>query len=473
MLSLILTPDVAEFIRQIHQSPVELTAISFTTPNGTLAGSGSIAWLGGQYRIKCFVPEADALSIRSTREWGKPSFHKGSERWQFNAKTREGFKIEFKCFPQERMLIGRAEDCMMEFSTDVLNVPTDGAEGEFPSESKTIYHAVYEGVLPVLWGNVSTSTKIKNPFLGGIEEDKDDTWLQEKDGIEYALAWRDNMLHGYVRFSAGHESRADQQQGIFAAYLKAVAFTHGLHSNPMLRELRQSNDTLFCEIGSLDKIPGTSASPLSKALTAGDKASAAMLLTMTEFFLNGGELGDALSDYHRRTSSAHEGSQMRDVDLLLLSTLFEGVLGVIFRDLPEETSDKEAAFLKTRTKITTWLKEQKKATEGLEEEAFGRFIEIVGGMEYNNARLKFFTLTDHYAIPLDEGHEVWKMWKDLRHPMAHGASLSKTEDDAQKYFKAWSRITGFINRLVLLKAGFKGSFVYSRHEEGKQTLEME
>lgn len=496
MRNLIRHAGAASFLAEIQnrEDGVALSQIRVEAGEETVSGTGSIRWSDGAYRVEWNLDPAECEQFVSSLKsgWGKPQTFTESDRWRVQAVTREELNLEFWVFPPRTwtFLVGQPHCIKLRASHLKVVKPPRDQEGERaliarladlginwePGEveeehsGKVLHHAVFRGVRSPLRLQRFTSTTVKNDFLGGFNEEIRDTWISEKEGMSFALIQREDELHAYLKFSDAALDASGQDE-VFSAFLDAIGFTHGCRPWPMLREVTQGIRNRKCEIGSLEPLRKGAAAPLTETLFVNDSDSESMLLVAFDFFVAKGQLQDQVRRLHGLLCEAHEGSLIRHSDILALCTLFEGTVNSVFDHLSLKkgvnSSEAAVAFREAKDAAIAWIESKMTLEEVGSEPSWSRMMGIIRAASFIRPEEKLQAISDHYGFPwTNDVEEISAMWKKQRNPIAHGSGKDESEDGMRAMFASWSRLTGFINRLILAEMGYSGCLSYSPMEEG-------
>lgn len=496
--------EAAKFLAAVSKShgKVTLAELRGETPVGGVLGTGSISLKKGRYRIKWRLPDeekTDDLQKWLAKEWGKPKTYTQEDRWQMIAVTEDGLCLEFKVFPPATRDLSNHRLISINLQTSQLKVvkaPVDPEEeaafiakvqalginwsGTVDTDAppkEALHHAVLVGIESPLRRQRATTTKITNDFLGEAGSGwKNDTWMLERDGMTFALIQKKKKLHAYLRFEKP-ECSEEEQETRFSAFLDAIAFTHGCRPWPLVREVCHGHQVVKCEIFTKERISQTSSAPMTDCLMAFHEESESMIQAAFDFYRSGSPLIKRFNRLHSLLCEAHEGTTIRETDMLALCTVFEGLIGCLFdhRRLkePTRTSIAAAQFTAATDAVREWLKQKDEETGGSTDSPWDRLIGFIKSCGYVRTQEKLKAVAEFYGISWNgDMAEVFRMWKKQRNPLAHGSGREEGPNGMREMFHAWSRITGTINRLMLAEMGYNGCFCYSRMESGMEVLEI-
>jgi len=494
----------ANFLSSVSKShgKVTLAELRGETPVGVVSGTGTITLKNGRYRIKWRLPDekkADELHEWLTKEWGKPKTYTQEDRWQINAVTEDGHCLEFEVFPpstwdssNHRLIslniqasrlkvvktpVDPEEEAAFVAKVQALGINWSGTSDTDGPPKEALHHAVLVGIESPLRRQRATTTNVTNDFLGEAGSGlKNDTWMLEKDGMTFALIQKKKKLHVYLRFQNPVCSE-EEQEARFSAFLDAIAFTHGCRPWPLAREVCHDHQVVKCELFTKERISRTSAAPMTDRLMAFHEESETMIQAAYDFYRSGSPLIKQFNRLHSLLCEAHEGTTIRETDVLALCTVFEGLIGCLFDHhrlkKPTRTSIAAAQFKAATDAVREWLKQKDEESGSCPDSPWNRLIGFIKSCDYVRTQEKLKTVAEFYGISWNgDMEEVFQMWKKQRNPLAHGSGREEGPNGILEMFHAWSRITGTINRLMLVEMGYDGWFCHSPMEAGMEALEI-
>lgn len=494
----------AKFLSAVRKPrrKVMLAELRAETPVGGITGTGSIVLTKGRYRIKWRLPDdekTEDLHALIKAEFGRTRTYTKEDCWQMNAITEDGLCLEFEVFPPatwnasnhqlislnlqaSRLKVIKAKVNPEEEAAFVARVQALGFDWPGSDESdippkEALHHAVLVGVKTPLRRQRATTTTVTNDFLGEAGSGwKCDTWMLEKDGMTFALIQKKKKLHAYLRFK-NPECSEVEQEARFTAFLNAIAFTHGCRPWPLVREVCHDLRVVKCELFPDERLSQTSAAPMSDRLMAFHSESESMIMKAFDFYRSGSPLIKRYKRLHALLCEAHEGSTIRETDLLALCTVFEGLIGCLFDHhhlkSPTQQSARADEFSAAKLVVSDWLNAKHLESNDPTDCPWSRLIGYIEKCDFVSAQEKIRAVSDLHGIPWDgDMKDVFRMWRKQRNPLAHGSGRDENPKGLREMFPAWSRITGAINRLMLAEMGYTGWFRYSPMEGELQELEI-
>lgn len=500
---MILHPDADKFFTTVKDGlkRVALVELNAETPMGRLTGSGTVSLVEGRYQMEWRVADqdkADELLKHLNKDWGKPKTYTKDDIWKMDAETEAGLRFEFGAFPPNtwkavnhqvvsfnletgRLKVSKPKsdpEAQAAFRARLagLGIDWDGSATSASVLKEVLHHATLVGIKSPLCSKSPTITEITNDFLGKAREWKNDTWTFERDGMTFALIQKEEGLHAYLRFKET-ELSPDEQSARFSAFLEALGFTHGFRPWPLVREVRHDHWVVECEIAGCDSLPQMSAAPLSDRLMTFHKESETMIMEVYDFVLSGSPLLKRLRRLHGIVCEAHEGTVIRETDLLGLCTVFEGLVGCLFDyhrlKGPTRTSVAAAGFSVAVDAVCEWLKQKHHESGEGPDSPWDRLIGLIKSSGYVRTQERIKALADFHAFPWEgDIEDVFRIWKKQRNPLAHGSGQEEGSAGMREMFAAWSRITGAFHRFMLAEMGYKGWLRYSPMEAGKELIEI-
>lgn len=496
--------EAAKFLASVSKphGKVTLAELHGETPIGEISGTGSIALEKGRYRINWRLPVEDETGDFHkwlAKEWRTPKTYTQEDSWRMRAVTENGLCLEFKVFPPatwnssnhrlislnlqtSRLKVVKAALDPEEEAAFVARVQALGinlscsADADVPSK-EALHHAVLVGIESPLRRQRATTTKVTNDFLGEAGSGwKSDTWMLERDEMTFALIQKKKKLHAYLRFQNPVCSE-EEQEARFSAFLEAIAFTHGCHPWPLVREVCHDHRVVKCELFTKEKLSQTSAAPMTDRLMVFHKESESMIQAAFDFYRSGSPLIKRFNRLHSLLCEAHEGTVIRETDMLALCTVFEGLIGCLFDHHrlkePTRTSIAAAQFTAAADAVRDWLKQKDEESGGGKDSPWDRLIGIIKSCGYVRTQEKLKAVSEFQGISWENDMaEVFRMWKKQRNPLAHGSGRDEDAGGMHDMFQAWSRITGTINRLMLSEMKYVGWFCHSPMEPGREVLEI-
>ncbi len=502
MKTILQNREADNFLKVMRKGKRSIPFLRLTafTDVGEIIGSGSISSDGDKYLIEWYVPDGElAQKILRDLEKGGPRIYTPEHRWEMDGETSEGLVLSFKVFPPRlgsrsslkvirldletsRLLVTRKKSTLedeAEFAARVRSFGFSLAESKATESSSkdSVYHAAFLGVKSPLRTQRKTTIEIANDFLGGAGSSwKSDTWMLVRDHMTFALIQRKNRLHAYLSFESCDLSE-DEQESRFTAFLEAVAFTHGCRPWPLFRELIQDCRTVECVIFTPDRVLQTSAAPLDDRTIAFHPEAESMMVSALDFYSKGSDLVRQFNRLRSILCEAHEGRVIREADILALCTVFEGVIKCLFDhyELRDRTQNSSGAsqFKEASLAVREWLNQKHVKLANTKDSPWFRLIGFIKSCGYIRTDERANAVADFYGIPWEGDMElVLEMWKSQRHPLAHGARRDDDPAATKEMFRAWSRITGAINRLMLAEMGYLGWFRYSAMEAGLHEMNL-
>lgn len=501
---MILHSKAAKFLTAVKKPhhKVMLAEIHGKTSLGRISGSGSIELKKGRYRIKWRLPEeerTEELHNSLKKDFGKPKTYTTEDCWEMTAVTEDRLCLEFEVFPPatwnssnqrlitlnlqaSRLKVVKAkadpkEDAAFVARVQAMGINWSGSNESEAPPNEVLYHAILVGVESPLRRQRVTTTKITNDFLGETGSGwKSDTWMLEKNGMTFALIQNKKKLHAYLRFQ-NPDCCEEEQEAKFSAFLNAIAFTHGCRPWPFVREVCHDHQVVKCELFTKEVISQTSAAPLSDHLMAFHSESDSMIISVFDFYRSGSTLIKPFNRLHALLCEAHEGTTIRETDLLAICTVFEGLISCLFDHHrlkePTRTSIAAVQFTEATESVRKWLTQKHEESGSRSDSPWDRLIGFIKSCGYVRTQEKIKAVSEFYGFPWDgDMEQVFRMWKKQRNPLAHGLGRDDNPNGLREMFSAWSRITGATNRFILAEMGYTGWFRYSPMEASKEVLKI-
>lgn len=421
--------EAARFLTAVSKShgKVTLAELRGETPVGEVSGTGSISLEKGRYRIKWRLLDeerTDDLQKWLTKDWGKPRSYTQEDSWAINAVTEDGLCLEFKVFPpntsvssNHRLIslilhtsrlqvvktpVDPEEEAAFVASIQTLGINWSGTGGSNAAPKEALHHAVFVGIESPLRRQRATTTKITNDFLGEAGSGwKNNTWMLERDGMTFALIQKKKKLHAYLRFK-NPECSDEEQEARFSAFLDAIAFTHGCRPWPLVREVCHDHQVVKCEISTKERLSQTCAAPMTDRLLAFHEESESMIQAAFDFYRSGSPLIKRFNRLHSLLCEAHEGTTIRETDMLALCTVFEGLIGCLFdhHRLKEPTQTFIAAvqFKEATDAVREWLKQKDEESGSSPDSPWDRLIGFIKSCGYVRTQEKLKAVAEFYGI---------------------------------------------------------------------------
>jgi hypothetical protein len=500
---MILHPDAAKFFTAVKNDlqRVSLVELNAETPMGRFTGSGTVSLVEGRYQLEWRLADQEKeeeLLKHLNKDWGKPKTYTKDDIWKMKAETDAGLCFTFGAFPPDTWRGVNHQVVCFNLETGRLKVskpePDPAAKAAFRARlreqgidwddsaastsvpKEILHHATFVGVKSPLCFKSPTTTETTNDFLGKTWQSKNDTWTFEREGLTFALIQKGDDLNAYLRFKET-ELTPVEQSARFSAFLEALGFTHGFRPWPLVREVRHGLWVDDCEISGGECLSQMSMAPLSDRLFAFHKESESMVMAAYDFVRTNSPFLKRFRRLHGILCEAHEGTLIRETDLLGLCTVFEGLVGCLFdhhrlKD-PTRKSKAASAFSSAVDAVCEWLKQKHHETGEDHESPWDRLIGLIKSSGYVRTQEKAKALADFYSFPWEgDIEEIMRIWKKQRNPLAHGSGQEEDPLETRKMFAAWSRITGAFHRFMLAEMGYSGWFRYSPMEPGMEELKI-
>ena len=164
------------------------------------------------------------------------------------------------------------------------------------------------------------------------------------------------------------------------------------------------------------------------------------------------------------------------VQVLTACTVFEGLVTELLKEYQLEEaallSEDGKAFDAAKNAVLVWSRAQGAGLQA-ENTPWARISSRLENSPYLRTKEKVKAVGDHYGLPWEgDIKEVYSIWEQVRHALAHGASGGMDFNRSRKFFTAWSRLSGAIFRFMLAEMGYTGWFRYSPMEPGLKELQI-
>jgi len=159
-----------------------------------------------------------------------------------------------------------------------------------------------------------------------------------------------------------------------------------------------------------------------------------------------------------------------EITTTVLCTLFENLVRVLFRELKleEKARQEDPALVRFEQARSDVLK----LIEKNEGDGYERIRKVLTTASLFSQREMLQAVARHLGLKWETDLEnIFKTWKDARHPLVHETSRAhRTEDQWKELSLNESRIAGAINVLLLRLFGYAGLMKASTFEERYRTL---
>ncbi len=336
------------------------------------------------------------------------------------------------------------------------------------------FHAILAGVELGVTNTAEVGTH-HHPLEGEKSHFKFGLYEEDHGHYRFCLESEVNDLLVTMHFKDPNASHEECLR-IFQALLSAVAFTHGYHSWPLLEEHCLDGRISLCRIKPYLKLERAEFQPLNEHLSRPHRNCGTMIGVATQFFSSGSPLVAVILEF----AFLHRDAGMKAVPLkiqvLTACTIFEGLVREMLKEHRLEeaalSSEDGLAFDAVRKAAVAWSREQG-VGQAATDTPWARISGVLAGSHFLRTKEKVRAVGEHFRIPWEgDLKEVSSIWDQQRHALAHGASGELDFNRSQKFFTAWSRLSGAIYRFMLAEMGYTGWFCYSPMEEGKEMLEI-
>jgi hypothetical protein len=201
-----------------------------------------------------------------------------------------------------------------------------------------------------------------------------------------------------------------------------------------------------------------------------------MIGSAARFFSSDSRLARVILDFAFLHRDAGMTAVPLKVQVLTACTIFEGLVVELLKEHQLEEgallSDDGQAFDAAKKAALAWTREQGAGQEAANT-PWARISSRLANSPYLRTKEKVKAVGDHYGLPWEgDFKEVYSIWEQVRHALAHGASGEMDFNRSRKFFTAWSRLSGAIFRFTLAEMGYTGWFRYSPMEDELQELEI-
>lgn len=365
-------------------------------------------------------------------------------------------------FPRDRVIVPGAT----EKADAALDMACAGAPPKF--------HALLAGV-ELAVTNTATMGTYFHPLDGEKPDFKFDLYKEEHGDYSFCLESVGGDLHVSMYFNDPKLDHGDCSKK-FQALLSAVSFAHGYHSWPILEEHCLGGRVVTCRVKPYFQLERSQFQPLNKHLSQSRKDCGTMIGVATQFFSGAGPLVGVFLDFAFLHRDAGMKAVPLKVQVLTACTIFEGLMTELLKEyhLEEDAllSDDGQAFDAAKKAALAWSKEQGTGQDAANT-PWARISSRLENSSFLRTKEKVKAVGDHYGLPWEgDLKEVYVIWDQVRHALAHGASGEMNFYRSCKFFTAWSRLSGAIFRFMLAEMGYTGWFRYSPLEAGLEELEI-
>lgn len=506
---MIWTADARNLLKALsgENSVLVLDSLTLETDAHTVRGQGSLKRSDRSFELVARFG-ADGLDGNMAKFFmggmPGPKIHTSKDRWKLTACTVDGIQFESAVFPASNANIKNGALAQITCSTheiivtpkvldatdfgfvrkilddlqgkelksgDIIDSTLDKTEAK-PSK----FHAIFPGVKCLL-ADRFTSIERSNDFLGSSSSQQRDTFVAENAEYRIGLVEFDGELHVYLELPPSERSELEERR-LFSALLDSVAFVHGCHPHPSLKEYSRSGRIVCCELFAASTLEAASIKPTNRWI-----AHAAPSETMIEVayrFFGGSQ---AIVRRIKKTMWLYRDAASEAVPLpirvLTACTLFEGLVKNLFdaHELRGPTKKGEAAAVfksnKEEAKKLLMAKHDETVTDGKSESDWSRMAGWLNRCDYVRPKERLRAVAEYFGFSWEgDVEEIYEIWQGSRHGLAHGGEVTLDEQTIQRLFVAWSRLSGAIHRFILAEMGYVGQFAYSPLEAGLETMTL-
>jgi hypothetical protein len=355
-------------------------------------------------------------------------------------------------------------------ATKEADAALDMARSQAPPKFHVILARVALGVT-----NTAEVGTHHHPLEGERSHFKFGLYKEEHEDYSFCLESVDDDLHVSMYFNDPKLDCGDCRKKL-QALLSAVAFTHGYHSWPLLEEHCLGGHVVTCRIKPYFNLERSEFQPLNEHLSRSHKECGAMIGIATKFFSGERPMVSRFLEFAFLHRDAGMKAVPLKVQVLAACTVFEGLVTELLKEHQLEEaallSEDGKAFDAAKNAALVWSRAQG-AGQAAANTPWARISSRLENSPYLRTKEKVRAVGDHYGLPWEgDLKEVYGIWEQVRHALAHGASGEMDFNRSRKFFTAWSRLSGSIYRLMLAEMGYAGWFRYSPMEDGKDNLEI-
>ena len=355
-------------------------------------------------------------------------------------------------------------------ASEKADAAVDSAHAKAPPK----FHAILAGVELAVTNTGIWSTH-HHPAEGSLPDFNPHLFKEDTDDYVFWLEPENGDLHVFMQFKNSDFSH-DVCPNKFRALLSAVAFTHGYHSWPLLEEHCLCGRVVKCRIKPYFRLERSEFQPLNEHLSRSHKECGAMIGIATKFFSGERPMVPKFLEFAFLHRDAGMKAVPLKVQVLTACTVFEGLVTELLKEYQLEEaallSEDGKAFDAAKNAVLVWSRAQGAGLQA-ENTPWARISSRLENSPYLRTKEKVKAVGDHYGLPWEgDIKEVYSIWEQVRHALAHGASGGMDFNRSRKFFTAWSRLSGAIFRFMLAEMGYTGWFRYSPMEPGLKELQI-
>ncbi|MGD0351587.1 MAG: hypothetical protein ABSB84_14925 [Verrucomicrobiota bacterium] len=305
------------------------------------------------------------------------------------------------------------------------------------------------------------------------------SWGKEVKGetenyeIVFQKEKEDSDLHVSLRSKKEYHSPGEQDDwNKFYAFMKALAFVHGMNAWPYRVEYWRAGQKITDRVTAAYKLSKTSHTPFTKRLSFNAKTGSLKwdfyepIKKAAAFFETDSALSKEVSEILFLFREADEGVHS-EITTIALCSLFENLVRLIFRELNLKEKAAASSDLKLFEEAKSEIADQINQQIAAKGEGFRRLHNIVRSAQLFSIEQMFQAVVNHFGLKWQDDMEiVFNTWKNARNPIAHDKMRADiSEDELKEATINESRIAGAINILLLKLFGYSGWMRSSTFED--------
>jgi hypothetical protein len=467
--------EVAKHFRW-NIAPLSVGQIIIVTNDGDFSGRGRISAIDGKLELAVILDgerELPRIGSSTTRDkfWKIGCIiEEHAPVWTLGIAGRRNTHREAQHFTSSACfdldIVHHLTVPLGEYGREaVMTAAGDPDPGEDPHEQAYAFARLVNHKL--MWHNLYSQTVQENGFL--IQRD---TLRGAFDEFEYALIKRGEDCEVHLRLKKGAVISPRIFRNTFSALLRAVAFLHGQHAWPQWERVETGSRVLDEFATAPRNVPKTIHTLLTETACAYNADPTSLIEKAVHTFVRTDEFSRSLEDYIFLAREAGAKETPLQVGTLSLCATFEGLVGLLHKQLCEsESSAHIAEFREARAILMRHIEEQRTcaASEQKSVIAWERLGGILASAHPFRIADRYRQLAKHFQLPWEDNMaKALDSWNGQRHRLAHGAP----QDDAnlEDVFHQ-SRIAGAINVMIGATLGYSGLAVLSPIEDQYITLQ--
>jgi hypothetical protein len=280
-------------------------------------------------------------------------------------------------------------------------------------------------------------------------------------------------LHVSLCSKSKHHSLGERDDwNKFNAFMKALAFMHGMNAWPYRVVYWRGGQKITDRITAAYKLSKTSHAPFTERLSFNAKTSSLKwdfqdpIKKAMAFFEMDSTLSKEVSEILFLFREADEGVHS-EITTIALCSLFENLVRLIFRELNLKEKFATSSDLKLFEEAKSEIADQINPQIAVKGEGYRRLHNIVRSAQYFHIEQVFKAVVNHFGLRWQDDMEIiFDTWKKARNPIVHEKTRSNaSEDEIKKSTINESRIAGAINMLLLKLIGYSGWMRSSTFED--------